>query len=201
MQRLCGMNATTSIPPSTKQTQTSVVDGIAQHRDYLFYNALGRLRDRDHAEDAVQETFLAAINRAKTFSANSTERTWLTGILNHKVCDKIRHMRRNRLLNASTSSPYDHKFGENAPAAWLAERAPNPRIELELKELREALDRALAKLPGRLGAVFSLYEAEDWSGREICKALQISESNLWISLHRARKQLRDELSNWRNGSA
>jgi RNA polymerase sigma-70 factor (ECF subfamily) len=72
----------------------------------------------------------------------------------------------------------------------------NPRTELESKELREALAEALQKLPPRLATVYQLYESEAWSGREICQALQISERNLWITLHRARKRLRETLSPW-----
>lgn len=54
------------------------------HREYLFRSALSRLRNREQAEDAVQETFLAALTNVGGFSGNSTKKTWLAGILNHK---------------------------------------------------------------------------------------------------------------------
>jgi RNA polymerase sigma factor (sigma-70 family) len=72
----------------------------------------------------------------------------------------------------------------------------DPSTELERKELRTAIEQALAKLPPRLATVFSLYEIEDWSGREVCAVLKISQTNLWITLHRARKQLRGYLAVW-----
>ena len=81
---------------------------------------------------------------------------------------------------------------------YIGRHSRDPRTELESKELREALNEALQKLPPRLATVYRLYESEAWSGHEICKALQISERNLWIILHRARKRLRQTLSPWRS---
>jgi RNA polymerase sigma-70 factor (ECF subfamily) len=86
--------------------------------------------------------------------------------------------------------------GATFPDHVFAARSSNPRATLEQKELGAAINQALAKLPRRLATAFSLYETEDWSGREICDALNISENNLWITLHRARKQLRAELAPW-----
>jgi RNA polymerase sigma-70 factor (ECF subfamily) len=70
---------------------------------------------------------------------------------------------------------------------------------MELAELREALELALGKLPPRIGQVFQLYEIEERPNREVCAQLKISESNLWVMLHRARKLLRDELAGWWGG--
>lgn len=67
---------------------------------------------------------------------------------------------------------------------------------MELAEFREALEIALGKLPPRIAQVFQLYEIEEKSNREVCSQLAISESNLWVMLHRARKQLRNELAEW-----
>ena len=79
-----------------------------------------------------------------------------------------------------------------------AERHPrDPRTELESKELREAITRALQELPCRMATVYQLYESEGWSGRAICEALQISQQNLWMMLCRARQRLRESLSSWR----
>ena len=171
---------------------------IETHREYLFSYALGRLRNWEQAEDAVQETFLAALTNVVGFSGNSTKRTWLTGILNHKVCDLLRNTCRNRTLFRNLSMD-DHVETHAATFAAVGFSLPprDPRTELESKELREALNAALQKLPPRQASVYQLYESGSLSGREICQALQISERNLWIILHRARKHLRESLSQWR----
>ncbi len=65
---------------------------LEKHGDYLFRYALIRVSQRDIAEDLVQETFLAALKSYATFDGNSSIRTWLTGILRHKIMDHFRHI-------------------------------------------------------------------------------------------------------------
>ena len=184
---------------TTKAGKHTASEDIETHREYLFQSALGRLRSREQAEDAVQETFLAALTNVGKFSGNSTEKTWLAGILNHKVCDQLRNACRNRVLFQNLSMD-DHRETDAASFATVGFTLPprDPRTELESKELREALNAALQKLPPREARVYQLYESGFWSGREICQALQISDRNLWIILHRARKHLRESLSQWRS---
>ena len=119
------------------------------------------------AEDAVQETFLAALTNVATFSGNSTKKTWLTGILNHKVCDQLRNTCRNRSLFRSLSTDH-HCETDAATLGTIGFVLPprDPRTELESKELREALQTALQKLPPRQARVSQLYQAGSWSGRE-----------------------------------
>jgi RNA polymerase sigma-70 factor (ECF subfamily) len=71
-----------------------------------------------------------------------------------------------------------------------------PSRRMELSEFREALELALGKLPARIAQVFQLYEVEERPNREVCARLNISENNLWVMLHRARKQLQQELGEW-----
>jgi len=184
-----------STPPKQESGKLPALEAIEEHRNYLFHNALGRLRNREAAEDAVQDSFLAALAGANRFSGNASQRTWLTGILKHKVCDRVRRACRERAV-FETAPLTDHDEFNSRFSFDCAWQDGDPRHELERKEMRGAIQDALAKLPERLAKVFSLYESEDWSGREICAALNISENNLWIMLHRARKQLREELSPW-----
>ena len=90
------------VPSETKTTSSMKIrgspEGIETHREYLFNSALGRLRNREQAEDVVQETFLAAFTSLRSFMGESSKRTWLTAILNHKVCDHLRHASRDRAL-------------------------------------------------------------------------------------------------------
>ena len=92
----------------------------------------------------------------------------------------------------------DGNEGDLVILASMGRQPHDPRMELESKELREALIEALQKLPHRMAMVYQLYESEGWSGCEICQTLQISPHNLWIILHRARKRLRESLSAWRS---
>lgn len=186
------MSSTSSNTESDGSVHT---DDLGTYREYLFNYALGRLRDRDLAEDVVQETFLAALANDRTFSGSSTRRTWLTAILNNKLCDQFREFSRTRSLVQGLVVS-NGKEGRPIASASMGRRSLDPGRELEHKELREALLEALQKLPSQMAAVFQLYEAEGWSGREICQALQISERNLWVILHRARKRLRESLSSW-----
>ena len=169
-------------------------DGIGRHRDYLFYNALGRLPNREQAQDAVQDSFLAALRGAEEFRGNSSQRTWLTGILKHKVCDQVRRACRERATFEWRAASNRKEF--ESEDRFSASCLSDPSTQLELKELGVAIEQALAKLPPRLARAFSLYEIEDWNGREVCALLNISQNNLWIILHRARKQLRGHLASW-----
>jgi len=189
----------TQTPETPKTVRT--IEGIEQHRQYLFHNALGRLRNRDAAEDAVQDAFLAAFANANRFSGNASERTWLTGILKHKVCDQVRRACRDRAVFESAALTERDEFNSREVDDFASSRQADASTHLETKELGEAIEQAIEKLPGRLAKVFRLYECDDYSGREVCDELGISENNLWIMLHRARKQLQEELLPWRNAVA
>jgi RNA polymerase sigma-70 factor (ECF subfamily) len=182
--------------PETPDAACSVA-GMEQHREYLFHNALGRLRDREAAEDAVQESFLAAFQSSSGFSKRATERTWLTGILKHKVCDHMRRACRDRAVFESATLTEHDEFDTRALDNCASTRNSDAGTHLERKELGEAIEQAIERLPGRLAKVFRLYECDDYSGHEVCDELGISENNLWIMLHRARKQLQKELLPWR----
>ena len=80
-------NAAEKKPP----TAATPDDWVEAHGDYLFNFAIGQLRDASVAEDLVQDTFLAAFKARDRFSGQSSERTWLVGILRHKICDHLRH--------------------------------------------------------------------------------------------------------------
>jgi RNA polymerase sigma-70 factor (ECF subfamily) len=186
--------------PEAPNTSPSVT-GIEQHREYLFYNALGRLRNREEAEDAVQESFLAAFQSSTRFSGKASERTWLTGILKHKICDQMRRACRDRAVFESADFKERDELDGRALDSVASSRDNDASMHLERKELGEAIKQAIEKLPDRLAKAFRLYECDDYSGREVCEELAISENNLWIMLHRARKQLQEELLPWRNALA
>lgn len=168
--------------------------------DYLYRFALSRLRDEVAAEDAVQETFLAALKARDTFAGASSEKTWLVGILKNKIIDYFRKMSREVPLDLSDELPYereqmmaqsgmrkDHWDIENrlGPSDW-----GNPSEMLEKKEFWAILERCLDMLPKKMARVFALRELEETATDELTKLLQITESNLFVMLHRARAQMR-----------
>jgi RNA polymerase sigma-70 factor (ECF subfamily) len=169
------------------------------HGDYLYRYALMRMREPAAAEEVVQETLLAALESYDRFSGAASERTWLVGILKHKILDHFR--RASRLtsfdslegLPAEPESVFMHSgdwpdhFDPNlGPADWHA----SPAEVLEQTEFREVLGQCLMGLPDRLATVFTLREMEELKTEEICKVLNISSTNLWVMLHRARAHLR-----------
>src|SRR5512144_661402 len=174
-------------------------DWLEAHGNYLFNLAVGQVRDSHVAEDLVQETFLAALRARDRFSGRSSDRTWLVGILRHKIYDHLRRVCRERPVYADTQSARSDQEAWDDSVLWAHEVAAEcfePSRRMELAELREALEMALGRLPARIAQVFQLYEVEERPNREVCEQLKISESNLWVMLHRARKQLRDELAGW-----
>lgn len=177
-------------------------DWLTAHGNYLFNLAVGQVRDAHVAEDLVQETFLAALKARDRFSGRSSERTWLVGILRHKVYDHLRRVCRERPVrrDGACSPPEQEAWDDSV--LWAHEVAAEclePSRRMELAELRQAMELALGKLPPRIAQVFQLYEVEERSNREVCNQLNISASNLWVMLHRARKQLREELAGWWKG--
>lgn len=191
------MNATAS-SETEFVAATSPEQWVDAHGDYLFNFAVGQVRDVTTSEDLVQETFLAAMKSRDRFAGQCSERTWLVSILRHKIYDYLRKHCRDKARRVEPSAA---RLDEDMDEAmlWLhdvAAESHSPSRRLELEEFRTNLEQALGKLPPRIAQVFQLYEIEEAPGAEVCAKLGISESNLWVMLHRARKQLREHLGNW-----
>jgi len=191
------MNQTTS-----EDVNAIATNWVETHGDYLFNFAIGQVRDTNVAEDLVQETFLAALKSQHNFSGRSSERTWLVGILRHKLYDHLRKTCRERAVRVDPLPAGEDEAAFEDSLAWIhqiAAESASPSHRIELAEFREHLERAMGKLPPRIAQVFQLYSIEDRPNQEVCERLNISESNLWVMLHRARKQLRTELNGWWQG--
>jgi RNA polymerase sigma-70 factor (ECF subfamily) len=166
---------------------------VDQYGNYLFGYAILRLHDYKLAEDMVQETFLAALQARNHFLGQSSERTWLMGILKHKILDQIRKNSREFMIYDVESSVVEveeffDKMGRLK--ATSTEWTIDPSMVLEQKEFQEVLKQCLSELPSRLAIVFSLREMDGLSSEEICNMLNISKTNLRVMFHRARLQLR-----------
>lgn len=183
----------------TEDANAVAANWVEEHGDYLFNFAIGQVRDTNIAEDLVQETFLAALKSQQNFSGRSSERTWLVGILRHKIYDHLRKTCRERAVRVEPLTSCDDDAAFEDSMAWIhqmAAEASSPSRRIELAEFRDQLELAMGKLPPRIAQVFQLYSIEERPNQEVCERLNISESNLWVMLHRARKQLRSELDGW-----
>jgi RNA polymerase sigma-70 factor, ECF subfamily len=190
-----------AVRPTREATEPS--DWLSDHGDYLFNLAVGQVRDPLVAEDLVQETFLAGLKARERFSGRSSDRTWLVGILRHKIYDHLRRVCRERPMRTEPTVASSNQEAWNNSVLWAHEVAAEcmePSRRMELAEFRHALEAALGKLPTRIAQVFQLYEVEERPNREVCARLDISENNLWVMLHRARKQLQQELGDWWHGA-
>jgi len=167
--------------------------------DYLYRYALMRVRDEAVAEDLLQETLLAAISACKSHEGRSSERTWLVGIMKHKIFDYFRRIARTAQFQVyededrdlfETSGPWQGHWRESqAPMSWPVDAAQ----VLESREFWETFDRCLSQLPQQMSIAFTLREIEGLSSTEICDILNITQNNLFVMLHRSRAKLRQLL--------
>jgi RNA polymerase sigma-70 factor (ECF subfamily) len=174
---------------------------IDNYADYMYNYAVVRVNNGDLAKDLVQDTFFAGLKSAKNFQGKSTERTWLISILKRKIIDHYRKINSNKGKAEIRMNFYDE--GENE-GNWLEERVPqswdNQSEKLiENEELKYQLDSCINALPEKYGMVFRMKTIQEFETEEICKELDITASNLWVIIHRARTQLRKCMEdNWFN---
>jgi RNA polymerase sigma-70 factor (ECF subfamily) len=171
------------------------------HRGYLLRVARLQLRNDELAEDVVQDTLLAALQAADGFSGKSSVKTWLTGILRHKIVDVIRRKKAAptfaTLEDECQIDDFDALFDgtghwENPPATW-----GDPAGDLERRQFFDVVDFCLEKLPPNTARVFMMREVMGLASDEVCKELSITSTNLWVIMYRARMALRQCLEqNW-----
>lgn len=182
-------------PPADFRSQ---VEGL---RPYLLRYASLQLRDAAAAEDAVQEALLAALAGEANYGGRSNLRTWLTGILKHKIVDAIRRQVRERPVSPQESDAeagdFDGLFDgrghwEEAPDPW-----EQPEQALTQRQFLAALEECLRGLPARTAQAFMMREHLGLETSEICKELGVTATHCWVMLHRARMALRICLdANW-----
>ena len=175
---------------------------VDTHRRYLLRIARLQLRDPDLAEDVVQDTLVAAFAAQSSFTGKSTVKTWLTGILKHKIVDAIRRKQRQPIVESSFDEEtdledFDPLFKENG--SWVRNPADwgDPEGALSRRQFFEVMELCLEKLPPNAARLFIMREVMDLESDEICKELTITANNLWVILYRARMALRECLEqNW-----
>lgn len=165
---------------------------LERHGDALFRFALARMGDRGAAEDAVQDTFVAALRNRESFAEKAAERTWLIGILKHRISDYYRRLARQLDVAVDDADrAFDARFGRSGkwkspPAAW-----GQPAAALAQREFWAVLQECMSALPDKMAALLALRVMANMETPEICKVLELSPTHVWTLLHRARARLRE----------
>jgi len=165
---------------------------LSRYGDVLYRYGLVRVHHPEIAEDLVQETLLAALKGQKNFQGQSSEQTWLVGILKHKIIDFFRRTARQSQHEVSqmVNNHQDDYFDDQGK--WNVDLSPlsTPDQSMEQVQFLETLQSCVEKLPSRMAQLFTLREFDDLKTEEICQIMSISNANLWVILSRARLQLR-----------
>lgn len=186
---------------SEKKHSLSPEFWVQKHADYLFNYAISRVSKEEVAKDLVQETFFAGLKSKDNFLGKASERTWLVAILKRKVIDYYRKINSTKGKAEVRMSFYTEGEKEGN---WIEERVPNSWSEeatssLESEELGITLYDCIDNLPEKYAMVFKMKTIQDMATEDICKDLEITSSNLWVIIHRARTQLRKCMEdNWFN---
>ena len=177
---------------------SSFEDQLVEHRAYLMRFARLQLRNDAWAEDAVSDTLLAALSKPQSFENRSQLKTWLVGILKHKVIDLIRSHARLVALPEANGDEGDELDRLNFKADGHFIEPPNdwgdPQQALQQAQFFEVLEACLEHLPPALGRLFLMREWMELSSQEVCKELAITPTNLYVQLHRARLRLQECLN-------
>lgn len=160
---------------------------VGRYGDALYRYALSRLRRPAEAEEAVQETFLAALQVRERFAGQSEPLTWLLGILRHKVADRLRASARH----GTHADVDDLDAWFDAGGHWRRPtvRWTDPAELVERQDFWRVVRGCLGKLPAGMAAAFVQRTLDDCAPAEVCRTLAISPANLWVLLHRARLRL------------
>ncbi len=173
-------------------------DDLSVHRDAMLRFARRKVRDAELAEDAVQEALVSALTSRDSFKGDSALRTWLIGILNHKIQDTFR--RESRFVRSDSDTVdgddwLDNKMAQNVrdePGAM--DMNEDPCQTVARNRMHKQLGREIDALPETLKAVFTLQAIDGVETAEVCRRLSISEANCWVRLHRARKLLTQRMA-------
>jgi RNA polymerase sigma-70 factor (ECF subfamily) len=180
---------------------TALNQALGQLRPTLLKIARLQLRNDTWAEDVVSETLIAALEGAQDFAGTSQLKTWVVGILKHKIIDQFRRTSREvsveAAVEAAEAESYDELFQANGHFANPVPAWGNPESALGETQFLQILQACVDKLPASLGRIFMMREWLEQDTDEICKELGITPTNCFVMLYRARMRLRECLQlNW-----
>lgn len=163
---------------------------VDDYADYLYNYTIVRVNDHIVAQDLISETFLAGLKSKKNFKGEASERTWLISILKRKIID---HYRKKNSKKGKAEVHINYR-DEDSEGDWLEENAADPfdktaENTMENEELGLAILNCLDKLPQKQAAIFKKKTVENFDTEAICKEYNITPSNVWVIIHRARKTM------------
>ena len=175
---------------------------MEDHGSALYSFAMLHTYDAHRAEDLVQETLLAALKSSKNFHGDSSIRTWLIGILKHKIMDEFRRQSKEGLISNSSDDVIDaiekkqiaEAFTETGSWSQPIEEWGSPEQDLFRTEFWIFIERCTAGLSPNMARLFILRDLWGLETEEVCKELDITPTNLWTTLHRARLGMRQCLA-------
>ncbi|QPJ65245.1 MAG: sigma-70 family RNA polymerase sigma factor [Candidatus Nitrohelix vancouverensis] len=165
---------------------------VDRYGDMMYRYALVRVKNPDTAEEIVQTTLLAALQAQDNFAGKSTEKSWLFGIMKHKIMDHFRQSKRLQGFDLSAEDASD-PIEYDASGHWKIfpkDWGLDPEKATENAQLAIALKTCMEGLPEKFRKIFILKELEQMNSSEICNEFDIKPTNLWVILHRARNQLK-----------
>jgi RNA polymerase sigma-70 factor (ECF subfamily) len=221
-----GASLTVSTGPSHWQEEQSLIarlrngdagafdELVRKHHGALIRMALGHVADRNVAEEVVQDTWMAVIDGLARFEGRSSLRTWIFGILIHKAKDRGVREKRHMTFSdfESHSDDNDEAVGPSRfhqSGEWTGHWAfpPQPWDEqtpeklLASRQAINAMNKAIESLPQTLKDVLILRDVEGVESKEVCELLKITETNLYVRLHRARERVRRAVETYLEGPA
>ncbi len=192
----------TTIQQAETRPDRATSDALGALRPALMKIARLQLRNETWAEDVVSETLIAALESAATFAGQSQLKTWTVGILKHKIIDHFRRCGReisaDARMEAAEAEDFDELFH---PGGHFVNRPlptwGDPEATLTQTQFLEILQTCIDKLPANQGRIFMMREWLELETVDICKELNISSTNAFVMLYRARMKLRECLEmNW-----
>ena len=162
---------------------------VLKYNERIYNLALRLLRNKEDAEDILQETFITVLEKLHTFDGKSGFFTWLYRIATNACLMKLRKKRPEVSDLPDNLSEYD-----NYESKIFVDWSQNPLADIQNKEMKDAIDKAMEKLSDIYRTVFVLRDIENMSIKETSDIIGITEENVKIRLKRARMFLRDELS-------
>ena len=174
------------------ESNTSLTQWIEDYTSELYSWAFYKISERELAKDLVQDTFLAASEKIENFKGDSSPKTWLFSILNHKIID---HYRKKTKQTLSIEDQNQSNFF-NGEGDWITEKSPQAWEEseshlLDDDEFQDILQKCLEALPEKWNLIVKLKYLMSKKGEEICQELDIAPTNYWQMIHRAKLQLRE----------
>jgi RNA polymerase sigma-70 factor (ECF subfamily) len=183
------MNSSTLNPTNQLHQQLEAM------RPALIRFAQLQLRNDALAEDAVQDALIAVLEKPDQFAGQSSLRTYVIGILKYKIIDNLRLSSRERQIEPQDDQSEDDAIDALFTADGHNQTQPrnwgNPDATLEQKDFFKVLQLCLDKLPAKTARIFMMREWLELETDEICKELDITTSNAWVLLYRARSRLRE----------